>query len=152
MSLISLKGDRGGGLVEYALIVMLISVVGLTAVGFVGEQTSDSFEAIGTSFGPDTEPEMSPEEKWDMAKADYDDAIADAKAKQAEDKEKAKAEYETAAASNKDLPNKERKEANADAKAKQKDANNAANADYKASTDAAKAARNAAQAEYKANK
>jgi Flp pilus assembly pilin Flp len=50
MSFVSLKSDRGAGLVEYALVVMLISIVGLTAVGFVGEETSESFEAVGSSF------------------------------------------------------------------------------------------------------
>jgi Flp pilus assembly pilin Flp len=154
MSFISLKGDRGAGLVEYALVVMLISIVGLTAVGFVGEQTSDSFEAVGSSFSADAEPddELGPEEKWDKAKADYDDAIADAKAKQADDKAKAKAEYQAAVAANSDLPKAERKAANADAKAEQKSANKDANQDYSASVNSAKAARNAAKAEYNANK
>lgn len=154
MRFFSLEGDRGAGLVEYALIVMLISVVGLTGVGFVGEQTSDSFEAIGSGFNADGEldDDMTPEEKWEKAQADYDDAIADAKAKQADDKAKAKAEYDAAVAANKDLPSKERKAANADAKAKQKSANGAANADYNASTKAAKAARNAAKADYNATK
>lgn len=147
-----LKGDRGAGLVEYALVVMLISVVGLTAVGFVGEQTSDSFEAIGSSFGADAEAELSPEEKWEMAQADYDDAIADAKAKLAGDKAKAKAEYQAAVAANQGLPKDQRKAANADAKAKQKSANTAANADYNGSVKAAKADRNAAKAEYNATK
>jgi Flp pilus assembly pilin Flp len=154
MRTVSLKGDRGAGLVEYALLVTLISIVGLTAVSFVGEQTSDSYEAIGTGFGADSEPEaeMTPDEKWEKAQADYDEAIADAKKKQVDDKAKAKAEYDAAVAANKELPNKERKAANSDAKAKQKDANTAANAGYKAASDAAKAARNAAQADYKASK
>ncbi|MEX1037503.1 MAG: hypothetical protein WDZ96_01445 [Acidimicrobiia bacterium] len=150
MRFILLKGDRGAGLVEYALIVMLISVLSLTAVGFVGEETSDSFEAIGSSF--DTDAELSPEEKWDKAKADYDDAIADAKAKRADDKAKAKAEYQAAVAENKDLPKAERNKANKEAKAKHKSANSAANADYKSSVGSAKKARNEAKAEYNATK
>ncbi len=154
MRFFALNGDRGVGLVEYALVVMLVAVVGLTAVGFVGEQTSESFEAIGSSFGAgaDPEDEMTPEEKWEKAQADYADAIEDAKTKQADDKAKAKAEYDAAVAANKDLPNKERKEANADAKAKQNSANSAANADYKAAEAAARAAKKAANAEYNANK
>lgn len=152
--IVSLKGDRGAGLVEYALIVMLISVVSLTAVGFVGEQTSDSYEAIGSSFstGAELDDELSPEEKWEKAQNDYDDAIADAKAKQAGDKAKAKAEYDAAVAANKNLPKAERTAANAEAKAQQKSANSAATAEYNASVKAAKADRNAAKAEYNATK
>lgn len=154
MSFISLKDDRGAGLVEYALVVMLISVVGLTAVGFVGERTSDSFEAVGSSLNADSELEadLSPEEKWEKAQADYDDAISDAKTKKADDIKKAKAEYQAALAANKGLPKKERKAANAEAKASQKSANKAANQDYSASVNSAKAARNAAKAEYNADK
>lgn len=154
MSFHPLKGDRGAGLVEYALVVMLISVVALAAVGFVGEQTADSYEAIGSGFttGAELDDDLSPDEKWEQAQADYDDAIADAKAKQADDKAKAKAEYQAAVAANQDLPNKERKAANADAKASQKSANNAANKDYNASVNTAKAAKKAANAEYNATK
>lgn len=133
---------------------MLISVVGLTAVGYVGEETSDSFEAIGSSFGADTEAEdeMTPEEKWEKAQADCDDAMADAKAKQVDDKAKAKAEYDAAFAANSELPKKERNAANAEAKDKQKSANAAANVDYKAAAGAATTARNAAKADYNATK
>lgn len=154
MRFFSLEGDRGAGLVEYALLVMLISVVGLTAVGFVGEETSDSFEAIGTSFDAagETEDEMTPEEKWDAANADYDDAIAKAKTKRAEDKAKAKAEYQAAANKNKELPKNEQKKANQEAKAQQNSANKAADATYKSSVDSANSAKKKALAEYNATK
>jgi Flp pilus assembly pilin Flp len=152
MNFNSLEGDRGAGLVEYALIVMLIAVVGVSAVGYLGEQTSDGYETAGAGFDADVAAELSPEEKWELAQADYDDALADAKATRADDKANAEAEYQVAFAANQALPNKERKAGNAVARAKRNDAYEVADADYNASVKAAKADRDAANADYNATK
>ena len=45
------RSDRGAALVEYALLLTFIAIVCLTAVAFMGEQLSESFDATGTSVG-----------------------------------------------------------------------------------------------------
>jgi pilus assembly protein Flp/PilA len=44
------RGSRGASLVEYALLAALIAIVCLTAVFFLGNETSDSFDSIGSSI------------------------------------------------------------------------------------------------------
>lgn len=148
------QDDRGAGLVEYALVVLLIGIVSMLAVRSLGEETSDSFRAVGdgVSAAEDVEEDLSPDEKWDKAKADYDTAVEDAKSAKAESNAKAKAEYDAAVASNKDLPKAERSAANQEAKATYNEAKTTNNDTYKSAVDTAKAARDAAKAEYKATK
>lgn len=43
------RGDRGASLVEYALLAALIAIVCLTAVFFLGGETSKEFDSIGSS-------------------------------------------------------------------------------------------------------
>ncbi|WP_436795743.1 Flp family type IVb pilin [Actinospongicola halichondriae] len=44
------RGDRGASLVEYGLLVALIAIVCLTAVFFLGNETSEEFQSIGSSI------------------------------------------------------------------------------------------------------
>ena len=47
-----LKNVRGQGLVEYALILVLIAIVAIAAVGNVGKATSSSFSTINKNLQP----------------------------------------------------------------------------------------------------
>ncbi len=42
-------GDRGASMVEYALLVILIAIVGLVAVALAGTQLSTSYSEIASS-------------------------------------------------------------------------------------------------------
>ena len=44
------RDDRGANLVEYALLAALIAIVCLTAVFFLGSETSQEFDSIGSSI------------------------------------------------------------------------------------------------------
>jgi pilus assembly protein Flp/PilA len=50
------KNDRGAAMLEYALMAACIAVVAMTAVGYVGEETSKTFndvsEAVAGSVFP----------------------------------------------------------------------------------------------------
>ncbi len=148
------EGDRGAGLVEYALVVLLIGIVSMVAVRSLGEETSDTFMAIGdgVSASEEVEDDMSPDEKSDQAKGDYDAAIEDAKSAKAAANDKAKADYDAAVQSNNDLPKAEKNAANKEAKANYNEAKSTNNDNYKSSVAAAKATRDAAKAEYKDTK
>lgn len=97
-------------------------------------------------------PELSPDEKWDQAKEDYDQALVDAKAGRTAANEKAKDEYDAARSENKSLPKDERKAANDAAKQDYHAARAKATSDYKATVTAAKDAKSAAKAEDKSSK
>lgn len=45
------KDERGQGLVEYALILVLIAVVVIAAVTTLGSKTNNVFSAVGSSIG-----------------------------------------------------------------------------------------------------
>lgn len=44
------RDDRGASLVEYALLAALIAIVCLTAVFFLGNETSEEFDSVGSSI------------------------------------------------------------------------------------------------------
>ena len=44
------RSERGASLVEYALLVALIAIVCLTAVFFLGNETSEEFKSVGESI------------------------------------------------------------------------------------------------------
>ncbi len=48
------RQDRGASLVEYGLLVALIAIVCLTAVFFLGDETSEEFHSIGSSINSAT--------------------------------------------------------------------------------------------------
>lgn len=48
------KDARGASLVEYALLVALIAIVCLTAVFFLGNETSKEFKSVGDSISAAT--------------------------------------------------------------------------------------------------
>ena len=45
-----MQNDRGQGLVEYALILVLIAIVVIAAVSNVGHSTSNAFQNINSSL------------------------------------------------------------------------------------------------------
>lgn len=45
-----LKNEKGASMVEYALLVVLIAIVALTAVAFMGEEVSDLFSEIDSNL------------------------------------------------------------------------------------------------------
>jgi len=45
-----LKNENGASMVEYALLVVLIAIVALTAVAFMGEEVSDLFSEIDSNL------------------------------------------------------------------------------------------------------
>lgn len=145
------RDDRGAGLVEYALTVLLIAIGSLALVSNVGASTSETFDETAAAFEGNAA-ELSPAEQWDQAKEDYDQALVDAKADRAAAKEKAKDDYDAARSENKSLPKDERKAANSAAKQDFNDAKAKATSDYKATVSAAKDAKSAAKAEYKSSK
>ena len=51
-SITPLKNKKGQGLVEYALILVLIAVVVIAAVTVLGTKTSTVFNEVGTSLKP----------------------------------------------------------------------------------------------------
>ncbi len=147
--------DRGTALIGYALIVMLVGITSVVGLKSVGQNTSDSFEAISTSIpgsSIEAEVELTPQEKWDNAKADYTAAIDDAKATKKDAFVQAKTRYKDSIALSKSLPKAEKKAANKIAKTTYKSDKTQANTTYKASVSAAKSTRADAKAEYKATK
>lgn len=44
------SGEEGASLVEYALIVLLIAILGFVAVDFFGESVSDTYSNIGSAM------------------------------------------------------------------------------------------------------
>lgn len=44
------RDERGASLVEYALLAALIAIVCLTAVFFLGNETSSEFDSVGSSI------------------------------------------------------------------------------------------------------
>ncbi|MEO8286202.1 MAG: Flp family type IVb pilin [Chloroflexota bacterium] len=50
--LIMLGRKRGQGLVEYALILVLIAVLVIVILSFVGGQVNSTFSTIGSTMGP----------------------------------------------------------------------------------------------------
>ena len=50
-SIRSLKSERGQGLVEYALIVVLISLVAIAAMGFLGGNVNKTFTNAASKLG-----------------------------------------------------------------------------------------------------
>lgn len=150
------QDDRGSSLIGYALVVILVAVVGVAGIGYVGGETAGAFEAIGLSFDDQVadqpEAELTPKEKWQQAQADYKKTVNDAKAKKAYDLAAAKAEYDSAVAANQSLPKKEKNAANKAASNAHKAAKASANDSYKSSVASAKEAKAAAKAEYDATK
>jgi Flp pilus assembly pilin Flp len=45
-----LKNEKGASMVEYALLVVLIAIVALTAVAFMGEEVSGLFSEIDSGL------------------------------------------------------------------------------------------------------
>lgn len=43
--------EKGQGLVEYALIIVLVSVVAITALGLIGTNVTSVFNNIATTLG-----------------------------------------------------------------------------------------------------
>jgi len=46
------RGERGQGMTEYALILVLIGVVVIFVIGLVGHQANNLFSNISNGFGP----------------------------------------------------------------------------------------------------
>lgn len=137
------------------MLVLLIALGSLGLVANLGDSTSTSFDAAADAFtttGTGVDAGLTPEEKWDKAKDDYNQAIADAKAKKADAFATAKTEYQAALQANKTLPKAEKKTADAAAKDVYNAAKQEANDVYKTSVQTAKDAKAAAKAEYKASK
>lgn len=44
--------ERGQGLVEYALILVLVSIVVIVALGVIGTNVNDVFNSIGAELAP----------------------------------------------------------------------------------------------------
>lgn len=149
--------DRGTGLVEYALLVMVIALTSLAAVSTFGESTSDTFDEVaagfdGTTTQTETEPELTPDEKWELAKDEYTKAIEEAKATKSAELEAAKADYDSAKKQNSALPKAEKKAANKEAKENFNQAKKDANSTYKASVNEAKSNKAAAKKEWQSSK
>ena len=49
-SVLTRRDERGASLVEYALLAALIAIVCLTAVFFLGSETSEEFKSVGDSI------------------------------------------------------------------------------------------------------
>jgi pilus assembly protein Flp/PilA len=47
-----LRGEQGQGLVEYALILVLVSIVAILALGAIGQNISSIFQAIANHLNP----------------------------------------------------------------------------------------------------
>ncbi len=48
---ISARDERGAGLVEYSMLLVLIVLVCIAAVGLIGESTSEPYSELGSSIG-----------------------------------------------------------------------------------------------------
>jgi Flp pilus assembly pilin Flp len=147
--------DRGASLVEYAMLVLLIALGSLGLVANLGHSTSDSFDSAAGALAPagtETDPELTPQEKWDQARDDYKQAIEDARAQRKTDLAEAKADYKAALEANKSLPKLEKKKANAEAKTNYKTSRTKVNDTYKAAVQTAKDAKAEAKAEYQASR
>ncbi|MGD2101071.1 MAG: hypothetical protein PVG83_02460 [Acidimicrobiia bacterium] len=147
--------DRGASLIEYAMLIALIALGSLGLIAKVGDSTSSSFDETATAFAAadgTAEAELTPGEKWEKAKEDYKQAIADAKEQRKADVAAAKAEYQAARQDNNSLPKDERKTANNEAKADYQAAKQEAKQDYQDAVQKAKDARAEAKAEYKATR
>jgi pilus assembly protein Flp/PilA len=51
MAIVAMRDEEGQALVEYGLLVGLIAVVCVVAVGVLGGQVNDAFNAITTALG-----------------------------------------------------------------------------------------------------
>jgi Flp pilus assembly pilin Flp len=148
-----LSNDRGEALISYALVVLLISVAGIVALRSVGNDVSDTFGAMAMATdSADADSEMTPDEKWEKAKADRDAAVAEAAKVRDAAIAEARAIRNALVEQNKSLPRAERQAANAAANKARDAAIDAAKAAYKTTVDAANAARDAAKAEWQAAK
>lgn len=135
------------------MIVMSVGVVSMVAVSSVGNETSETFNTIADSFAAGAEvDERTPAEDWEDAKAEYEDSIAEAKAKKSDDFAAAKAEYDKKVADNKELPKSERQAANQEAKSDYNSAKSKASDEFESSVRTAKEARDQAKAEWQATK
>jgi pilus assembly protein Flp/PilA len=147
-------GDRGASLIEYALVVTLIAVASLYAVANVGSSVSDTFSEVGDSVVASDAPQenLTPDEIWQQAKDDYDQAVDDAKARKQSDLAQAKSEYQSQLATNKSLPKAQKNAANKQAKSEYNSAKTQANDTYKSAVASAKVDLNTAKATWKASK
>ena len=50
-SRLCVRDERGAGLVEYALLLVLIVIVCVAAVGVIGQSTSEPYSELGSSIG-----------------------------------------------------------------------------------------------------
>lgn len=152
MRLIIITDDRGAGLVEYALLVMMIAIGSLVTISAVGDSSEAPFHEIAAGFESESEAELTPDEKWDVAKDVYDEAIEDAKAEKAEALAAAKAAYDNAKQENASLPKQDKKAANKEAKSEFDQAKKEANSNYKEAVNKAKADKAEAKKEWQATK
>jgi len=141
-------------MIGYALIMVLIAVASIGALKTVGQSTSDSFESVSTSVpgGGVVTPELTPKEKWNLAQADYKEALSKARAEKAGQIAAAKTTYQEELKSNKTFSKANKKAANKASKTKFNSAKSEANSTYKATVKEAQAARSAAKAVYNATK
>ena len=42
--------DSGAGVIEYALVVVLIGLVSIMGISYVGQNTSETFDQVGSAF------------------------------------------------------------------------------------------------------
>lgn len=141
-------------MIGYALIMVLIAVASIGALKTVGQSTSDSFESVSTSVpgGGVVTPELTPKEKWNLAQADYKEALSKAKAEKAGQIAAAKKTYQEELKINKTLSKAEKKVANKTSKKTFNTEKSNANSAYKTAVKEAQAARSAAKAVYNATK
>ena len=151
--------DRGASLIGYALIVALVGIVASLSLMNVGENTSEAFSEVAVAAGDEegettttTTAPLTPKEKWDQAKKDYNDAMAEAKSNYQADIAAAKNQYKADLTANKSLPKAEKKAANKTAKNNFTAAKQDAKGKYNAAKSAAASAKSAAKAEYNATK
>ena len=52
---LNLKSERGATAVEYGVMVALIAAVIITAVAFLGKETSDTFQCTGNSIAAESD-------------------------------------------------------------------------------------------------
>jgi len=50
--LVTARDQKGQGLVEYALILVLIAIAAITIMGSVGTKTNDAFTKVDTALTP----------------------------------------------------------------------------------------------------
>lgn len=147
-----LQEERGAALIEYGLVVLLVAVVGLTAIASVGIRTADAYDEVSNALAVGAAGQaLTPKEKWEQAKAAYQKAVAAANATYKAELAAAKDAYKAAQQANKSLPKAERKAANQKAKQDYNAAVAAAKNERDAAIAAAKAAKAAAWDEYKAS-